>query len=90
MLLLLTGWMNEGGQSSTGQLLDFMVETHPAFAKVSATASERDVHHYVLLGEMLQAMASEQEAPFLTALTKNVFLYPDLHGNCLTLSHRRI
>lgn len=72
--------MNEGGQSSTGQLLDFMVETHPAFEKLKQAAAEEGIHHFVLLGQMLAAMAEEQKAPFLPYLTRNLFLYPDLHG----------
>jgi ribulose kinase len=73
--------MNEGGQSSTGQLLDFMVETHPAFAKLKELASERQKHHFEVLLDILSVMMEEQKAPFPSFLTRNLFLYPDLHGN---------
>ena len=79
-MLHLPDWMNEGGQSSTGQLLDFMVETHPAFEKMKALSKEKGVHHFQLMGDMLEAMAKEQNAPFLPWLTRNLFIYPDLHG----------
>lgn len=78
--------MNEGGQSSTGQLLDFMVETHPAFGKLEQLAKEKGLHHFALLAELLQTIAQEQKAPFLTWLTRNIFLYPDLHGRMILLN----
>ncbi|KDN47232.1 hypothetical protein RSAG8_03711, partial [Rhizoctonia solani AG-8 WAC10335] len=45
-------WMNEGGQSSTGQLIDFVLTTHPAYPRLQALAKEQqksvhvDVHFY--------------------------------------------
>lgn len=33
-------WMNEGGQSSTGQLIDFMIKTHPAYPRLEEIAKE--------------------------------------------------
>lgn len=73
--------MNEGGQSSTGQLLDFMVESHPAFPHVKELAKEAGMHHFQYLSNMLEEMKTAQNAPFLSYLTRNLFLYPDLHGN---------
>lgn len=32
--------MNEGGQSSTGQLIDFMIKTHPAYPRLEEIAKE--------------------------------------------------
>ena len=72
--------MNEGGQSSTGQLLDFMLETHPAYTKLLAQAKEKGINHFVLLGQLLEELLQEQEAPFLTYLTRGLHIYPDLHG----------
>lgn len=73
--------MNEGGQSSTGQLLDFMLETHPAWSKLLDMAKQKGVNHFVLLGDLLEEQKKEQDAPFLTYLTKGLHIYPDLHGN---------
>lgn len=73
--------MNEGGQSSTGQLLDFIVETHPAFEKLKELSTQQKKHHFVILAETLARLAEEQKAPFLPYLTRNLFIYPDLHGN---------
>ncbi|GAA5841885.1 hypothetical protein JCM11251_005411 [Rhodosporidiobolus azoricus] len=74
-------WMNEGGQSSTGQLLDFMVETHPAFPKLKQMAEEKGTNHFVLLTEILDEMVKEKKVPFMSYLTRDMYLYPDLHGN---------
>lgn len=72
--------MNEGGQSSTGQLLDFMIDTHPASAKLKQLAKEQGTNHFSLLTEILQNMAKERNVPFMSYLTKDIQLYPDLHG----------
>lgn len=77
--------MNEGGQSSTGQLLDFMLETHPAWPKLLEQAKAKGVNHFVLLGDLLLEQMKETQAPFLTYLTRGLHIYPDLHGEL----HRR-
>lgn len=73
--------MNEGGQSSTGQLLDFMLETHVAWPKLLEQAKAKNTNHFVLLGELLEELMKDEQAPFLTYLTRNLHIYPDLHGN---------
>lgn len=74
--------MNEGGQSSTGQLLDFMLETHPAWNKLLENSKQKGINHFVYLGELLDELMKEEQAPFLTYLTKDLHIYPDLHGTC--------
>jgi ribulose kinase len=39
-------WMSEGGQSSTGQLIEFVMTDHTAFPelKARAAAEDTDVH----------------------------------------------
>ncbi|KWU47633.1 Pentulose kinase [Rhodotorula sp. JG-1b] len=74
-------WMNEGGQSSTGQLLDFMVDTHPAAERLKQMAKEQGTNHFALLTEILERMVKEKGAPFMSYLTRDMYLYPDLHGN---------
>ena len=78
--------MNEGGQSSTGQLLDFMLETHPAWPKLLAQSKEKGVNHFVLLGDLLEEQMKETDAPFLTYLTRGLHIYPDLHGESPSLA----
>jgi FGGY-family pentulose kinase len=82
----LADWMNEGGQSSTGQLLDFMIDTHPASAKLKQLAKEQGTNHFSLLTEILKKMAKDRKVPFMSYLTKDIQLYPDLHGELPSLS----
>lgn len=81
-------WMNEGGQSSTGQLLDFMLETHPAWPKLLEQAKAKGINHFVLLNDLLQEQMKETDAPFLTYLTRGLHIYPDLHGTFTLLGCR--
>ncbi|GAA5904552.1 FGGY-family carbohydrate kinase [Sporobolomyces salmoneus] len=74
-------WMNEGGQSSTGQLLDFMIDTHPASEKLKQVAKEQGTNIFALLTTILEEMVKEKGVPFMSYLTKDYYLYPDLHGN---------
>ena len=74
-------WMNEGGQSSTGQLIDFMLETHPSFEKAKESAKEEKKNLFVFLEDILNGMRDEQKVPSLSHLTKDFHVYPDFHGN---------
>ncbi|KAI8460712.1 hypothetical protein BY996DRAFT_4574324 [Phakopsora pachyrhizi] len=74
-------WMNEGGQSSTGQLLDFIIDTHPSVNKLKELAKSAGVNHFVYLNNTLKQAQKDKNAPFLIYLTKDYYLYPDLHGN---------
>ncbi|KAF8516640.1 Pentulose kinase [Gautieria morchelliformis] len=74
-------WMNEGGQSSTGQLIDFMIAIHPARPVLEKTASERGVSTFEVLESELERLRVEKGVATLTELTANLHFYPDLHGN---------
>ncbi|KAA1123626.1 hypothetical protein PGTUg99_021794 [Puccinia graminis f. sp. tritici] len=69
------------GQSSTGQLLDFIIDTHPAVNKVKDLAQAKGVDHFVFLNNTLKQAQQDKKAPFLTYLTRYYYLYLDLHGN---------
>jgi len=66
-------WLNEAGQSATGALIDFVIDTHPASAALKA---EGDVYGWlnarlaVLEGEALPGM-----------VTADLHVLPDFHGN---------
>ena len=62
-----------------------MVETHPAFEKLKSLSADKGIHHFQYLANMLEDMKEEQKAPFLPYLTRNLFLYPDLHGKRMQL-----
>lgn len=74
-------WMNEGGQSSTGQLIDFIIDTHPASARLKALATEKGTSIFALLHGILDDLSKERNAPTLSHLTHDLTIYPDLHGN---------
>lgn len=74
-------WQNEGGQSSTGQLIDFIIDTHPAAAGLKAQAEQQGSNIFSLLDEILEELKEQQALPTLTHLTRHLHLYPDLHGN---------
>lgn len=87
-------WMNEGGQSSTGQLIDFVMSTHPAYPKLLELSKKTGKNVFVLLGERLEQMRQEQKLPttsrfasvsglvyfklIVAHLTKDLHFYPDL------------
>ena len=58
-----------------------MIETQPAWPQLQVLAKQQGKNHFVLLGELLARMAEETKAPFLPYLNRNLFFYPDLHGN---------
>ncbi|PWN32075.1 Pentulose kinase [Meira miltonrushii] len=74
-------WMNEGGQSSTGQLIDFIIDTHPASERLKGLAQEKGTSIFALLHGILDDLSKERNAPTLSHLTHDLTIYPDLHGN---------
>ncbi|CAO1636156.1 unnamed protein product [Jaminaea pallidilutea] len=74
-------WQNEGGQSSTGQLIDFIIETHPASPALKAQAESQGSNLFALLDGLLAQMAQRKGVKALTHLTRDLHIYPDLHGN---------
>ncbi|KIJ28968.1 hypothetical protein M422DRAFT_61877 [Sphaerobolus stellatus SS14] len=74
-------WMNEAGQSSTGQLIDFVISTHPARETLEKATSERGISTFEILEEELERLRQQEAVPSLAELTKHIHFYPDLHGN---------
>ncbi|KAF9464283.1 FGGY family of carbohydrate kinase [Collybia nuda] len=74
-------WMNEGGQSSTGQLLDFILTTHPAYSKLVELANREQKNIHIVLRDILERLKAEKGVDTLTELTKDLHMYPDFHGN---------
>lgn len=67
--------MNEGGQSSTGQLIDFMVTTHPAYPKLLKLAEETKKSWFDILAERLEGMRVEKGVPTASELVHSLGLY---------------
>ncbi|WFD28337.1 hypothetical protein MNAN1_003346 [Malassezia nana] len=79
-------WMNEGGQSSTGQLIDAIIETHPAYAATLSHAQTRSCSVFELLEESLEAQMHAHNWPVTSPssyvrLVSHAHMYPDFYGN---------
>lgn len=74
-------WLTEGGQSATGALLDHIIESHVASAHLANEAASRSISIFDLLNEILEKMRHELGSPFLAALTSDMHVLPDFHGN---------
>ena len=68
-------WLNEGGQSATGALVDYIIQTHPARAEVEAVGGS--IH--AALNARLDALAAGRAVP--ASLTRELHVFPDFHGN---------
>jgi len=72
-------WLNEGGQSATGSLVDHIILTHAAYPALAEAAQRRGTTIYQLLNERLTVLA--EGLPFPAALTEALHVMPDFHGN---------
>lgn len=46
-------WLNEGGQSTAGALIDYVIENHSYYEKLKKTADERGENHFDILNNFL-------------------------------------
>ncbi|XP_031349869.1 FGGY carbohydrate kinase domain-containing protein isoform X2 [Photinus pyralis] len=72
-------WLNEGGQSATGKLLDHIIETHPAYATMKTKIG--DIHVQQYLSDVLRRLANDRGLECVDFLTTDVHVWPDFHGN---------
>ncbi|XP_052200428.1 uncharacterized protein LOC127806896 isoform X2 [Diospyros lotus] len=74
-------WLTEGGQSATGALLDHIIEDHVASPHLANRAASQGISLFQLLNKMLESMMYDLGSPFLAALTDDIHILPDFHGN---------
>lgn len=74
-------WLAEGGQSATGELLKYILETHPAFQEAMSVAETFNANIYDYLNEHLREMQTKIDAPSVSYLGRHYFFYGDLFGN---------
>lgn len=72
-------WLNEGGQSATGALIDHVITSHPMYSSLNKQAQERGVTIYELLNDHLLTMAGSREN--IAFLTRDIHVLPYFHGN---------
>uniref|UniRef100_A0A3Q3N8M5 FGGY carbohydrate kinase domain containing n=1 Tax=Mastacembelus armatus TaxID=205130 RepID=A0A3Q3N8M5_9TELE len=71
-------WLNEGGQSATGRLIDHIVNGHAAYVQLQEQAQQRS-NIYSYLNSHLSVMANSCSAVDL--LGSSLHMWPDFHGN---------
>ncbi|KAA2214023.1 FGGY-family carbohydrate kinase [Teichococcus oryzae] len=72
-------WLNEGGQSATGALIDHVITTHAAYPALAEEARQAGISIYQALNERVAALAAPLAFPAL--LTEGLHVMPDFHGN---------
>lgn len=72
-------WLAEGGQSSTGTLVDHVIYGHARGTELRAREQAEGTTAYEILNGRVSELARECEFP--AQLTRDVHLYPDFHGN---------
>lgn len=63
-------WLNEGGQSATGSLIDHVVQTHAAYSRLLGQGASI----YATLNGRLEALGGSEA-------TRHLHVDPDFHGN---------
>jgi FGGY-family pentulose kinase len=72
-------WLAEGGQSATGALIDHVIHSHARAETLMRDAKSQGKSVYALLNERALALAAG--LPYPAALTRDVHVLPDHHGN---------
>ncbi|CAH0554551.1 unnamed protein product [Brassicogethes aeneus] len=72
-------WLNEGGQSATGKLLDHIIDTHPATVEIKKKLGNMHIQQYLSL--LLKEIAKKKNKNSVALLTEDLHVYPDFHGN---------
>ncbi|WP_159994570.1 FGGY-family carbohydrate kinase [Roseomonas sp. 18066] len=72
-------WLNEGGQSATGALIDHVITTHAAYPAERAAADAAGQTIYQALNARLERLSEGLDHP--ARLTRHLHVMPDFHGN---------
>lgn len=70
-------YLHEAGQSATGRLIDFVIESHPAYGQLIEQSGK--IHPQVFLNELLENWAVD--VTLVSELTRDIHVWPDYHGN---------
>jgi D-ribulokinase len=76
-------WLQEGGQSATGKLIDHVIHTHPAAGALQESASAAGQDVYTWLNEYLCRLGGVEEFDSLAIarLSSHIHVLPYFHGN---------
>ncbi|XP_030061134.1 FGGY carbohydrate kinase domain-containing protein [Microcaecilia unicolor] len=71
-------WLNEGGQSATGKLIEHVVYGHAAYPELQSKARASGQSIYTYLNSHLDQIKKSLPLGFLTV---DLHVWPDFHGN---------
>lgn len=74
-------WLTEGGQSASGALLDFVIDTHPALPELVALAAQSGQSRYQVLNARAAMLAGDAGLPYPALLTRDLHLLDYHLGN---------
>ncbi|XP_076902698.1 uncharacterized protein LOC143557530 [Bidens hawaiensis] len=74
-------WLTEGGQSATGALLDYIIDNHVASSHLANRAASQNISLFQMLNDLLTQIMRDTGTPFIAALTADLHVLPDFHGN---------
>jgi FGGY-family pentulose kinase len=72
-------WLTEGGQSATGALIDYLIDSHSAGTVLRKRAAREKQTVYELLNATVSRLARGLEIP--AQLTRELHVLPYFHGN---------
>ncbi|XP_061489196.1 FGGY carbohydrate kinase domain-containing protein isoform X8 [Rhineura floridana] len=76
-------WLNEGGQSATGKLIEHVIRGHAAFPELQTKSAASAQSIYTYLNGHLDLIKKSLPVGFLTV---DLHVWPDFHGNRSPLS----
>ncbi|XP_062920336.1 FGGY carbohydrate kinase domain-containing protein isoform X6 [Mobula hypostoma] len=71
-------WLNEGGQSVTGKLIEHVVKRHAALPELESRAKASGKNVYMYLNCHLESI---KKCSAVGMLTEDLHVWPDFHGN---------
>ena len=74
-------WLNEGGQSATGALMDFVITTHARYADALTEAKAAGQSIYDFLNERVDRLVKANGLKSRAELTRRFHVLPYFHGN---------
>ncbi|MCG2587808.1 FGGY-family carbohydrate kinase [Rhodohalobacter sulfatireducens] len=74
-------WLNEGGQSATGALIDHVIFSSSHAQELQKEAKNKDTTVYSLLNDHLVDLANKNGLVDVGLLTKDLHVLPYFHGN---------
>ncbi|HYW35526.1 MAG TPA: FGGY-family carbohydrate kinase [Balneolaceae bacterium] len=74
-------WLNEGGQSATGALIDHIIFSSDHADKLREKADNKNTTVYQLLNKRVNQLTKQQNKAHPDFLTKDLHVLPYFHGN---------